>query len=122
MHGILHTNEFGESGLEDKDIDAYRFLTLQIRGAEGTTQSDVVELLQRVGDSLLFQIDLSLELPLMLKRERNFQHHRHSHKHVRAAGSLPSLRYEYDRAPMSLYCMGKQLQRCRCSNSWLTTK
>lgn len=107
MHGILFSGAFGVSISSEDDIEASRFLTLQIRGADANTQSDVVELLQRVGDSLLFQIDIALDLSFMLKREYAFQRSHRWSKDSKTAGSLPPVRYEYDHEPMSLYWYGK---------------
>ncbi len=83
-----------------------RSLTLQIDGIQVTTHDAAVELLQRVGDSM-FELDLSLGLSLVPMREANPDTSRSSKKPVETVSSLPSIKFQYDRQPVSLYQYGK---------------
>lgn len=86
-----------------------RTLTLRIERARVETHDDAAELLERVGNAVLFQLDLSLGVPLILERERWGA--RVSNPWVTAAkgraGELSPVRFEYDREPMSLYWYAK---------------
>ncbi len=103
IHGILHY--YGDFLDPDMDIDQYRPLTLQLRGAEVQRHDDAAELLRRVGDSTFFSIDLSLGLPLTL--ERTGIHRPTKRPSAGDADSVAPIRYEYDREPMSLYWYAK---------------
>jgi hypothetical protein len=46
-------------------------LTLLIEGVRASSNDDALEILRKVGDSLLFVIDLSFELPLVLASARD---------------------------------------------------
>lgn len=77
-------------------------LSLAIKGAQVSQHDRSVSLLERVADSLFFQIDLSLDIPLSLTREKRLA------RRVRAQGQRPAInlqfpRTEYDEAPISLY-------------------
>ncbi len=104
-HGILHLFEFGTAEFED--VEAYRPPTLRIEGVEVATHDGAVEQLRRVARSLLFQLDLVFEMPLALKRHlvgKDFPWIRRKHK---TAESLPTVKFDYDPKPMSLYWHGK---------------
>jgi hypothetical protein len=79
-------------------------LSLKISGVSVGQHDDAVDLLRRIADSLLFQIDTSLGLAFNLTRERTgptmYTRRR------RAVASLNELQFptqEYDDAPMSLF-------------------
>ena len=55
---------------ESPEVEVQQSLTLQITGTDATDHDSAVELLERIGNSLLFQIDLTYELGLVLERER----------------------------------------------------
>jgi hypothetical protein len=104
-HGIFNFPEFGEHDVEN--IGPYRAVTLRIEGAEMATENDAIELLNRVADSVFFQLDLSMELPLALVRDWYLNGHGRSHKKSKPTDSFSPIRYEYDRQPMSLYWYAK---------------
>lgn len=103
IHGILHY--YSDFLDPDMDIDEHRPLTLQIRGADVQRHDDALELLRRVGDATLFNIDLSLGLPLTLERAGIYKSTKRSS--AGDADSIAPIRYEYDREPMSLYWYAK---------------
>jgi len=103
-HGILHHFEFGAAEFEN--VDAYRPPTLRIEGIEVATHDEAVDKLRRVADSLLFQLDLVLELPLALKRHL-YGKDPWIRSRSKTAESLPTVRFDYDPKPMSLYWYGK---------------
>lgn len=85
-----------------------RTLTLRIEGAEVSRHDDAVELLERVGNAVLFGVDLSLGLALTLERERTGSHGPATPKREDGGVvSLPPVRFEYDREPMGLYWYAK---------------
>lgn len=83
-------------------------LTMRIEGVRISTHDDAVEILSRIGDSLLFGLDLSLGLSLRLARGHDqgtravFEAFR-QRSATMGEPDLPQVRYEYDPAPMSLY-------------------
>ncbi len=90
------------------EFDTNRPLSIQIRGANLQRHDDALELLSRVAESTLFQIDISLGLPLILERRTHWYRH-NAPLHGRASGGngVGKIRYEYDHQPLSLYWLGK---------------
>lgn len=108
MQGVLSILPEELFPVEGSEEDIARTLTLQVRGVEVTTHDDAVELLERVGNSVLFQIDLSLGLALTLERSRrDFTAPWRYKGELKSSNPLPPVRFEYDREPMSLYWSGK---------------
>ncbi len=115
LHSVLsHSVEISLSeGAEEEDVgdEVPRSLTLRIEGVGATRHDDAVELLERVGNALLFQIDLHLGLPLTLERELERERRGgfglSREREDRDATSLPPVRFEYDREAMSLYWYGR---------------
>jgi hypothetical protein len=92
--------------LEDIEETIPRSLTLRIEGVQATQHDDAVEVLERVGNSALFQFDLSFGLPLRLERQGDrFSAFRWPAE--RSVDPLPPVRFEYDKEAMSLYWHGK---------------
>lgn len=84
-----------------------QYLTLQIMGPKARTHDEAVELLDRVGNAVLFQVDLSRHLFLRLERDwEPLKFPRVFPKHTEVA-PLPPVRFEYDSGAMSLYWHGK---------------
>ncbi len=70
VHTFVQDNHGWDVSPEGEEVvDVGRSLTLQIRGTDVTNHVDAVELLERIGDSLMFQLDLSYDLGLTLGRE-----------------------------------------------------
>lgn len=113
LHSMLsHSYDIG--GLEDEQEDVLRSLTLRIEGVEVTKHEDAVEILERVGNSMLFQIDLLTELTLTLERERNSLVSKSwVERSEQLVDPLPAVRFEYDREAMSLYWYAKSASRKR---------
>lgn len=90
---------------EDPEVYFRRVPTLRIEGTTVETHDGATRLLERVGNSLLFQLDLSLEIPLTLARERE-----RSRRRTRPPATLdqpPPISYEYDSEAMTLYWYAK---------------
>lgn len=109
MHGILlYPMDFMDFNYNQ---DPWRTLTLRIEGATVGRHDDAVELLKRVADSTLFQLDISRGLHLTLERSSDL--HRGSaplHNVSPEANSVGEIRYGYDDRPMSLYWHGKTVE------------
>lgn len=120
MHTMLsHSSDLGiyedEEDYEDEFLiqgNVPRTLTLRIEDAEAARHDDAVEILERVANAVLFQVDLHLELPLLLERghgqTRSFDLQRPKEM---GTVSLPAARYEYDREAMSLYWYGRSASK-----------
>ncbi|HEY0072779.1 MAG TPA: hypothetical protein VGB77_01665 [Abditibacteriaceae bacterium] len=85
---------------------AKRFaISLKITGLNISTHDRTLEILEKLSNSLLFQIDLKLELPLTLSRSR-----RPSVANLRKTKQTIDIQFpqfEYDQAAMSLYQYGR---------------
>lgn len=84
-------------------------LSLKLSGLSVRRFDDAVNLLRRVSDSLLFQIDTTLGLALNLARARRTGM-AHRGKRKRVETSMDDLQFptqEYDEAPMSLFWYAK---------------
>ena len=80
-----------------------RSLTLRIENVATATHDVAVDFLQQVGDSLFFQLDLSLGLPLTLMRDSNRNTAQSTSDKLETASPLPPIEFQYDRQPLSLY-------------------
>lgn len=112
VHAMLsHSYDVSTGTYEDEEAaqrEIPRTLTLRIEGAAVSRHDDAVELLERVGNAVLFQIDTGIGLALTLERERTRSHRPEiSEKREGGVASLPPVRFEYDREPMSLYWYAK---------------
>jgi hypothetical protein len=99
---------------ESPEVEVQQSLTLQITGTDATDHDSAVELLERIGNSLLFQIDLTYELGLVLERERprdrtpHWDSPPHRDRGRRESfNPLPPIKYQYDSEAMSLYWYAK---------------
>ena len=88
-----------------QDVQIERSLTIQISGTDVADHDSAIELLKRVGNSLLFQIDVSYQLGLALQRERprRVQFPAWSLGEREDRKPLPPIKYQYDPEAMSLY-------------------
>jgi hypothetical protein len=93
---------------QDVQESILRTITLRIDGAEATRHDDAVEILERVANAVLFQVDLHLELPLLLERGRGqTRSFGLQLPREKEAASFPAAKFEYDREAMSLYWYGR---------------
>lgn len=77
-----------------------RLPVLRIDGLSSPSEAEAEDLLERVGNAVLFQIDLKTEVPLFLSRRQEFV------ASVRRSEDIPPLTvqaFEYDSEPMALY-------------------
>ncbi len=107
VHSMLSHSWDIDAG--ENDLDVVRSLTLRIEGARIERHDDAVELLERVGNAVLFQIDLSLNVALLLERERRGGSAINPWTGAAREwkGDPSPVRFEYDREPMSLYWYAK---------------
>ena len=99
---------------ESEEVEVQQSLTLQILGTDATDHDSAVELLERIGNSLLFQIDLTYELGLALERERSrdgrprwYSPPYGDRGRRESFNPLPPMKYQYDSEAMSLYWYAK---------------
>lgn len=78
-------------------------LSLKISGVSVRRHENAVDLLRRIADSLLFQIDTSLGLAFNLTREFTGPMRRTRHRTIASLDELQFPTQEYDDAPMSLF-------------------
>jgi hypothetical protein len=81
-------------------------LSLAISGLD-LSRHEALDLLERVANSILFQIDLMLGIPLALGRRRRAMRRGMPRRRTSAAADLQFPRHEYDKAPISLYWYGR---------------
>jgi hypothetical protein len=111
IHSFVQENHGLQEGPEGEEValDVGRSLTLRIEGTDVSDHDSAVELLERVGNSLLFQIDLSYDLGLTLERERppflRFPEWQRTERED--TKPLPRIKFRYDREAMSLYWYAK---------------
>lgn len=77
-------------------------VSLAITSLEVSRHDEAIDLLERIADSLFFQVDLTLGLPVTLARRRRAMR-RGIPRGRRTAADLQFPRHEYDKAPISLY-------------------
>ncbi len=81
----------------------FRTPTLRIEGLEVEHHDTAAEILRKVGDAMLFQVDLKTDLPIVLAREQLRPHRMLSRRRHRETVELTFPEDEYDPEPMSLY-------------------
>jgi hypothetical protein len=80
-----------------------RDLALTIEGSQASQHDQAVSLLERISNSLFFQVDLQLDIPLTLARERRPRRRKRRSDQAYTVTDLEFPRREYDEVPMSLY-------------------
>jgi hypothetical protein len=110
VHSFVLGNHGNGTGPEGEIVaDIGRSLTLRIEGTDVSNHEDAVELLERIGNALMFQIDMSYELGLTLERERPWRHVNPVWERTerKEPEPLPPIRFQYAREAMSLYWYAK---------------
>lgn len=86
-------------------------ITLKIENINCTTESNARELLEKISNAVLYQIDYTANIPITLAPRRLSRKERGNRirKERKTNNSLPSinLNYEYDKVPMALYWLAK---------------
>jgi hypothetical protein len=90
-----------------------RRITLKISNLKSSTHDIAKENLEKIANSLFFQIDLAFELPMNLKTQRETTIERNvrmSRKQMLSdtSATISGLKYEYDSEPISLYLYAKE--------------
>jgi len=105
----------GESSVEFSILASYRrqlFLssgrirsrmTLKIKGVEVTTHEHALQYLLKIGNSVLFQIDLATNIPIHLTLDRDILRELALRKTNKTTPKLKPPKFEYDHEAMSLY-------------------
>lgn len=105
----------GESSLEFSILSSYRRqlfissgrirsrMTIRIEGIELSTHEQALQYLLKIGNSVLFQIDLATNAPIHLSLDRDMFKELRLRKTSKAAPSLKPPKFEYDHETMSLY-------------------
>lgn len=92
----------------------YKKVTLKITNSKKTTHDTTRELLEKISNSLFFQIDLAFEIPIHLETqkeswiERRDKMMRKRLLFVDKSASISEPKYEYDSEPISLYWYAKE--------------
>lgn len=95
----------GASGLMDHD---QRGVSLKIKGLQIRQHDQAVDILERIANSVFFQIDAGTNVPLALKRQPPRWEKPPSLPDDSEPFELQFPRYEYDEIPMQLYWYGKK--------------
>lgn len=78
-------------------------ITIRIEGQDLKTHEDALEFLLKIGNSVLFQIDLATNLPLHLLMDRQIIRGIRQRKAVQDKPEFQPPKYEYDKEPLALY-------------------
>jgi hypothetical protein len=81
--------------------------TLKITGTNTSKHDEAKSILEKLGNSLLFQLDLSSNLNLQLSPDREFIRSLHIRSFNEFDGTINAPSYEYDKEAMSLYWYAK---------------
>jgi hypothetical protein len=82
---------------------SFPIISIMIRGVSTKQHDQAVDLLERIANAILFQIDMKTNVPLSLRKVRSLR--RHPNRSQTEGSDIPLRfpRYEYDSAPMELY-------------------
>ncbi|MFC4634473.1 hypothetical protein ACFO3O_11180 [Dokdonia ponticola] len=88
-------------------------ITLKIKNSKASTHDVAKELIEKIANSLFFQIDLAFELPLNLQVQRDSWIDRRKKSmrrqmFVDQSATITEPKYEYDSEPISLYWYAKE--------------
>lgn len=97
----------GSRGMNSKRI------TLKISNSKTQTHDTSKEILEKIANSIFFQIDLNFEIALNLQSQRESILERHNkrirkQKSIDVSATLKEPKYEYDTEPISLYWYAKE--------------
>lgn len=90
-----------------------RKITLKIRNTGKSTHDNAKDILEKLANSIFFQVDLAFEIPINLQSqresfiERNRRRNR-KNKFVDKTAVISEPKYEYDSEPISLYWYAKE--------------
>ncbi len=90
-----------------------RRITLKIENSKAGTHDTAREILEKIANSIFFQIDLSFEMPISLQSQRESWIERHNKLRrkqlfVDESATISEPKYEYDSEPISLYWYAKE--------------
>ncbi|SRR5260221_6563769 len=80
-----------------------RRTTIRIEGLELSTHEQALQMLLKIGNSVLFQMDLATNLPIHLTMDRDIFKDLRLRRRNKSIPSLHPPKFEYDHEPMSLY-------------------
>lgn len=88
-------------------------ITIQIKNTAKTTHDSAKELLEKISNSMFFQIDLAFELPIHLQSQREsfierFNKRNRKNKLIDENAIISEPKYEYDTEPITLYWNAKE--------------
>ncbi len=98
--------------LTDRELEDESGLTIKIHGLEVPGNEQAAKLLEKLANSLFFQIEISVKLPLMLETyyERPVPFIRAGKKKAKTP-DVGFPKFEYDRDPLNLYWYAKSARR-----------
>jgi len=104
---LTGTRERGPRGRHSRRI------TLKIQNTKATTHDLNKELLEKIANSIFFQIDLAFEIPINLQAQREGWIERRNKRirkqmFVDKTATISEPKYEYDTEPISLYWYAKE--------------
>lgn len=90
-----------------------RRITLKISNANLSTHEGAKDLLEKIANSIFFQIDLTFEIAILLQPKRKTIFERRSKRqrklmNIEEGANFKEPKYEYDNEPMSLYWYAKE--------------
>lgn len=90
-----------------------RRITIKVTNSKATTHDSAKELIEKIANSIFFQIDLAFELPLNLLSQRESFVERHKKRRrkrmfIDKSATISEPKYEYDSEPISLYWYAKE--------------
>jgi hypothetical protein len=91
----------------------YEKVTLKIANSNKTTHDTTKEVLEKISNSIFFQIDLAFEIPIHLETQKESWIERRGKMmrkrlFVDKSASISEPKYEYDSEPISLYWYAKE--------------
>jgi hypothetical protein len=90
-----------------------RRITVKIENSRVTTHDTARDILEKIANSIFFQIDLAYEIPISLQSQRESWIERHNKRRrkqlfVDKTATISEPKYEYDSEPISLYWYAKE--------------
>jgi len=90
-----------------------RRITFKVRNSKSATHDSARDLVEKIANSIFFQIDLAIELPLYLQSQRESFFDRRKKRmrkqmFIDESATITEPKYEYDSEPISLYWYAKE--------------
>lgn len=110
----LCTQEFAFlTGTRERGPGIVKKITLKIQNTKATTHELNKELLEKIANSIFFQIDLAYEIPINLQTQKEVWLERRKkiirkRMFVDKTATISEPKYEYDTEPISLYWYAKE--------------